>query len=161
MPAPSTTARQAPVGKRLTDGYPTTVAFALRPAISFWEISVQAPGFDGGEPINITTMLNTRWRTFVPKALITMTPFNMTVAYDPRLYVSIINSLLNKVGSVTVHFSNGDTLDFFGALTKFEPQEVKEGEMPQARITVVPTNYDTSDGSEQGPVHTAASGTGS
>ena len=139
MAAPTKTVRQAPVGARLTDGHPTTVAFAARPAVSFWETKVKPPGFKGGDPNNITTMLNTKWLTFMPKKLITLSPMTMMAAYDSRILTDIQN-LINVNTSVTVWMSDGDCWVFWGVLNDFEPQEAVEGEMPIANVTVTPTN---------------------
>lgn len=158
MSAPSTTARQTPTGLRLTDGFPTKIAFAADPDVSFWEMTVKPPGLDGGDAVNTTTMHNVTWRTMAPRQLVTLTDSSTTVAYDPDLYNQIL-ALLNVVTSITVHFPDGSTLDFFGFLRKFEAQELKEGEMPQATVDIVPTNYDPVAGTEQAPVLTSAAGT--
>jgi hypothetical protein len=158
MTAPASTPRGYPTGKRLTDGFKTEFAFALNPTISFWELTVQPPGVDGGEAINTTTMLNLSWRTMAPRALRTLTPSTVNAAYDPILYNDIL-SLINHPGAATCHFSNGDTLDFYGFVQKFEPKECKEGDMPQATVIVTPTNYDPSAGTEEPPVLTVHSGT--
>lgn len=158
MSAPATTTRQTPAGLRLTDGFPTKIAFAADPDVSFWEMTVKPPGIDGGDAVNTTTMHNTDWRTMAPRQLKTLTDSSTTVAYDPNIYNNIL-ALINVVTSVTVHFPDGSTLDFWGYLRKFEPQELKEGEMPQASVDIVPTNYDPSAGTEQAPVLTSVPGT--
>ena len=131
MAAPSTTARVTPSGVKLTDGYRSTMAFARAPNIGFWEMTVKPPGMDGGDKIDTTTMLNDQWRTSDARALVTLTDSTIRVAYDPNMYNDIREKLLNQPGSVTVHFPDGSTLDFYGFLGKFEPSELKEGEMPQ------------------------------
>ncbi len=158
MAVPVTTPRVAPVGVRLSDGFSTKIAFAQDDDVSFWELTVQPLGLSGGDAIEITTMHNVTYRTMAPRSLITATPITLTVAYDPFVYDQII-ALLNVDGDITITFPDTDTLDFFGYLQEFTPSENEEGTMPQASITIQPTNFDPADGSEQGPVLTATTGT--
>lgn len=153
-----TTARLAPNGLELEDGFPTTIAFASDPDVAFWEKTVTPPGLDGGDAIEQTTMHNNRLRTFAARSLITMTEMSLTAAWDPALYEAILD-LINVEGSITVHFSNGDTVDFFGYLRVFEPQEMSEGEQPEAQITIQPTNRDPVTHAETEPVWTGTAGT--
>jgi hypothetical protein len=159
MADPATTARGTPSGIKMDDGFSTRIAFALAPTIGLWEKDVQPPGMDGGEPVNTTTMLNTKYRTFAPRYLVTSSPLQITVAYDPLVYTTVISTLLNKRGSITVHFPDGTTLDFYGFLQKFEPSPLKEGEQPEAKITVVVTNYDPVNHLEVDPKLTNVAGT--
>ncbi|GIW60121.1 MAG: hypothetical protein KatS3mg087_1187 [Patescibacteria group bacterium] len=148
----ATTARTAPTGKRLSDGFSTKIAFAADPDVTFWEISVTPPGWDGGDKIDDTTMFNTAYRTFAPRKLIEGTDISAVVAYDPKVINEIL-ALINVNGWITVHFPNGDTLDFVGYLKSFVPSELSEGERPTADITIVVTNrLDT--GVETAPVFT-------
>lgn len=153
-----TTARQAPAGLELEDGFPTTIAFAANPAVAFWEKTVTPPGLDGGDAIEQSTMHNVRMRTYAARSLITMTEMSVTAAWDPALYEDILD-LINVEDSITVHFSNGDTVDFFGYLRVFEPQEMSEGEQPEAQITIQPTNRDPDTHAETEPAWAAATGT--
>lgn len=155
---PSTTTRQTPSGIKLDDGFSTKIAPAADPDVSFWEKTVQPPGIDGGDAIDTTTMHNITWRTMAPRALKTLTECSVTAAYDPNLYNSIL-SLINLETSWTVRFPDGSTLDFFGFLKNFEPQEHQEGEQPEANITIVPTNQDPTTGAEAAPVLTNVAGT--
>lgn len=159
MANPVTTARQTPAGIMLDDGYSTKIAFARQPNISLWEKTVGAPGMDGGDPIDTTTMHNVTWRVMRARSLKTLTEFTFTAAYDPNVYNTILNTLINQEGSITVHFPDGSTLDFFGYLKMFEAPEHTEGEHPEATVTVVPTNYDPVANVEAGPVLTSVSGT--
>lgn len=152
------TERQTPVGVKMKDGYQSLIAFAADPDISFWEKSVTPPGMDGGDPVDNTTMHNTTMRTMSPRSLKTATPSQVTVAYDPVVYDQII-SLINVEGLVTIHFPNGDTLDFYGFLKSFQPGELVEGQQPEATIEVVPTNVNPSTGAEVTPNYITAVGT--
>lgn len=156
--APSAGTRSTPTGIKLDDGHRTLVAFAANPAISFWEKTIKPPGLDGMDEIDTTTMHNVRWRTNAPRQLVKMTTFTMVAAYDPNLYNTIL-TLLNIETTVTVIYPDGSTLAFYGYLRTFEPNELKEGEQPEATITVVPTNQDPTTGAEESPVLTSASGT--
>lgn len=158
MGVPTTTARQTPAGIKLDDGYQTVIAFAADPDVSLWEMTVQPPGLDGGDPIETSTMHNANLRTMSSRQLKTMTPMTTTAAYDPNLYNNL-NALINVETSITVIFPDGSTLAFFGFLQKFDPSELKEGEMPTASITIVPTNVDPATGTEAEFVLTSAVGT--
>lgn len=158
MTAPATTARTAPAGIKVDDGYQTLVAFAADADVSFWEKTLQPPGLDGGDPVETTTMHNTTWRTFGPRALITTTECSVVAAYDPDVYNQII-AILNVRGAITVHFPDGSTLDFYGYLRTFDPQSCEEGAQPEANIVIQPTNYDPVAFEEEAPVLTSAPGT--
>jgi hypothetical protein len=157
MAAPTPTARQDPAGIRLEDGYRTLVTFASIPTASLWEISITPPGMDGGDPVDTTTMHNDDYRTMAPRALITLTEFTFTAAYDPNFYNQLL-TIVNVETTVTVTFPDGSTLAFFGFLQKIEPEELVEGTMPTVSVTVCPTNTDST-GAEQPPVLTSVAGT--
>jgi hypothetical protein len=143
---------------KLDDGFPTTIAFEADPDVSFWEKTVTPPGLDGGDAIDQTTMHNISLRTFASRELITMTECTVTAAYDPSVIPQIL-ALINVEGSITVHYPNGDTLDFFGYLRVYEPQEMSEGTQPECNITIQPTNYDPVTGAETEPDYTVSGGT--
>ncbi len=153
MTAPAHQNRLTPAGKLLKDGYQTLIAMSLDADVSFWEKTVQPPGLDGGDEIDITTMHNTTLRTRAPRSLATMTNMEITAAYDPRLFEQIL-AVLNLEQTITVIFPNGDKLSFYGFLKNFEPQEVSEGEQPEANLTIVPTNRDPNTGAEENYVYT-------
>ena len=159
MAAPATTASSTPAGIHLSDGYSTKIAFERDPDVSFWEKTVAPPGLDGGDPIETTTMHNATFRTMRPRALYTLSEMTTTVAYDPNVYNNITDNLLNQEGSITIHFPDGSTLDFFGYLKAFEPSDHEEGSQPEATITIVPTNYVPTNNVEAGPVLTTVAGT--
>ena len=160
MAAPSTVTRVDPttLGRMLEDGYSTKIAFAVDPDIEFWEKTVQPPGVDGGEKIETTTMFNSAWRTFAARHLKTLTGGQTKVAYDPVVYNQII-TIINVPTSVTVTFPDGSTLDFFGYLQKFEPDDLAEGTHPEATVSFEPTNYDPVNAIEAAPVMTEVAGT--
>ncbi len=157
MADPTVTQRSTPTGRKLDEGYQTLIAFASNASVQLWEKSVQPPGMDGGDPVETTTMHNSTYRTMAARKLITMSPVEVTAAYDPAVYDAIV-ALINVEGAITVHFSDGSSLSFYGFLQTFEPQAIEEGEQPEANITIQPTNTDPTDGSEAGPVYTAPSG---
>jgi hypothetical protein len=157
MAAPTPSSRSTPAGLILKDGYQSFITFASAPNISFWERKIKPPGLDGGDKIDITTMFNSDWRTFFPRSLVTLTPASVTALYDPNLYNTILNTL-NILDTVTVRWSDGSTLAFFGWLRKFEPGELSEGAPPECTIEVEPSNMDSS-GVERAPVMTSVSGT--
>ena len=163
MAAPAPTARQTPTGYKMKDGFSTRITFANAPAINFWEKEVTPPGLDGGGPIDITTMLNTKWRTKAFPTLKDLTEFTVNAAYDPDVFDPVdptgsAHGLVNENQVITVRFPTGDTIAFWGACTKVAPGSHKEKEMPMCTLTIVPSNVDNS-GAEQDPVYTPAAGT--
>jgi hypothetical protein len=155
---PTTTVRQTPAGRRIDDGFPTKIAFAADADVSLWEKTVTPPGLDGGDPIETTTMHNVTYRTMASRALKTLTDSSFTAAYDPDCYNQLV-VLINVEGSITVRFPDGSTLDFFGYLRSFEPDEITEGEQPTATVNITATNTDPSTGAESAPVLTSVAGT--
>lgn len=136
----------------LDDGFSTTVTIAGITMIE--ENTVTPPGADGGGEINNTSMRNTRWRTKKPKSLLDLTPLEMSVQYDPAFYDALAANLqVNQ--AITVEFSDGSTLVFWGWIDSITPNENSEGELPLADITIIPSNIDGA-GAEIAPAHTAA-----
>ena len=159
MAAPASTSRGTPVGYKFDDGFSTKIAFARGSTASFWEKTVSPPGVDGGDEIDISTMHNTTWRTFAARNLKTLSPFQVTAAYDAAFYADTINNLINQEGAITCHFPDGSKLDFFGFLKSFEVGAHTEGEQPEVTLSIVPTNYDPVNRVEAAPVLTSVTGT--
>lgn len=158
MAAPTPSARVDPTGIRLDDGYSTLITLAVDTDISFWEKTVTPPGLDGRDPIDTTTMHNERVVTKAPRSLIDVTDATATVAYDPLVYDQCL-SALNVRTTVTIRFPDGGTYCFFGFLQAFTPQEMSEGEQPEAEVTICVTNFDPVNHVEALPVLTNVAGT--
>jgi hypothetical protein len=109
------------------------------------------------DPIDNTTMHNDSWRTRGPRHLVTLTDSKCKAAYDANLYSSILANL-NVEQSITIQFSSGVAIAFYGFLRLFEPEEMTEDKMPTANITIVPTNVDPASGLEAPPVIGTVSG---
>ena len=157
MPAPVATVRGNPAGLKLRDGYQAFITFSLNPTIALWEKVVKPPGNDGGDPIDQTTMHNILIRTKSPRYLSEITDTTSTVAYDPAAWDDI-HSIINVPQTITVTFSDGSTLAFFGYLKSFEPGDMSDGEQPEATITIVATNIDPLSCEEYLPVMTPGAG---
>jgi hypothetical protein len=143
--------------ERLRDGFPTTIDLTGA-GTTFWEKTVQPPGIDGGEPINTTTMRNSSVRTKAPRSLYDVTPMQLSVAYDPTVYDTII-AAVNVNQEIVTTFPDEGTVTWWGYLKSFVPEPNEEGKEPMASITLVPTNVNSS-GEETPPVTVAGSGTG-
>lgn len=153
MAAPVTTARPTPTGDRMDDAFKTVVALSQDPDIKIWEKTVKPPGADGGEAIPTTTMHNEDYRTFAARALKTMTDGSVKFAYDPAATAQI-EAIINVEGSITIHFPNGGTLDFFGFARVVAYDDMAEGTQPEGTLTLTPTNWDPDNKVEEGPVYT-------
>jgi hypothetical protein len=158
MGAPATTAITTPAGIKLCDGFASLVMFAADTDISLWVKSVTPPSVDGGDSIDITDMHNTTFRTMCARSLLTLGELSFTAAFDPDAYDETI-TIINLNDSITVHFPDLSTLDFWGFLRMFEPQEMSEGDQPVANCTVTATNFDTTNNVEAAPVMTEVAGT--
>lgn len=154
MTAPAKITRVTPTGRRLEDGFRTLIAFAVDPDILLWEISVQPPGVDAGEFINISTQHQTRWRQFATRSLITLTDGSFVAAYDPAL-IPLLVAIAGVEGAVTILYPNLAALSFYGALRLWDADSMEEGTMPQGTGTVGCTNTDPITGAEEGPVLSA------
>lgn len=159
MSSPTATNRGTPGGIPLHDGFSSVIVFSVNATIELYIKSVQPPSTDGGDPIDQTTMHNTTYRTKYARSLIEHGPGTAKCAYDPNLYTSIISLINNKSGSVTYWFADGSNIAFWGYLQKFEPQEMTDGAMPEANITVIQTNWDPTAHVEAGPTVTNVTGT--
>ncbi len=158
MANPTSTVRSTPAGKFLENGYSTKVAFARDPDVSVWEKTVKAPGQDGGDPIDISTMFNSRHRTKAPRGLMMASDVTMVCAYDPNAQPQL-EELINQPGSISLHYPDGSRLDFFGYLRQYEFAEHSDGNFPEVTLTIVETDWDPVNDVEVGPVMTQVAGT--
>lgn len=158
MANPSTTARVAPTGIPLTEGFQIYVAFALDPNIDIWEKTIKLPSIDMGDPIDITTQWNETWITVVSAALAAFGEIVIVGSFDPVAYSQII-AIKGVNSSVTIHLPDGSTIDFWGYVKKAEGPDAKKKEQPDMTVTVQPTNWDPTNRVEAGPVITSVAGT--
>ena len=154
----SPTVRGTPLGRMLEDGYQSLITFSTQPTVALWEKTVGPGGYDGGEKIDVTTMHNQNRRTYASRSLYDKTDGQSTCGYDPNVEPAI-RGLINVVQEITITYPNGDTEADWGYLQKFERNEMSEGEMPEATITIVFTGRDSS-GVEQAPLLTPLAGSG-
>ncbi len=158
MAAPAATARGTPAGIALREGFHAKITLAVNSTISFWEKTVDPPGFDGGPPIDQTTQFNVLYRTRWPRTLIDVTPISIPdAAYDPNLYTQVL-SVINVNTVITISFQDASTIAFYGFLQSFNPNPMREGEQPTCSLTFVPTNMDSAF-AEQAPVVVSVAGT--
>lgn len=159
MAAPTPTARSTPAGIMLRDGFSTLLTCALDADIEFWEKEVQPIGFDGGDPVDQTTMHNTTVRTKAPRTLIDVTEATVTAAYDPVMLDRIL-TLLNVATTWTITHPDGSTWAFYGYLRVAQPQAHTEGNQPEMNINIEPTNTDAANSfAEAVPVVASVAGT--
>ena len=140
---------------RLNDGFSSEISFSENPRVLLWEKEITPPGIDAGGANDTTTMRNARWRTRQPKKLLTLDDMELNVAYDPMLYDDIVD-MAGVNQEITLTFSDGATLTFWGWVDKFKPSSLKEGEQPTASITIICSNENAL-GAETAPVAVAGS----
>ena len=158
MAAPAPTTRVTPVGKRLENGFVSKLTLASDTNISFWEISVQPPGMDGGELIDISDQWNVRYRSKVPQGLIEMTDCVVVAHYDPDLK-NQIDDVINVPTTATVLYPDGSTEAFYCVPRSIEYDPLENGTDPRCTITLGTTNYDHTNDVEAGPTVTSVAGT--
>jgi hypothetical protein len=159
-PDPTGLARTNPSASytQMDDGHSTLLIIDGYEGICFWEKTVKPPGMDGGDPIDTTTMHNQTWRTAVSRSLITMTPCNLTAAYDPEMW-DVIVSRINEELLMAIQFPNCDLLGFYGFMQSVEPQDHSEGAQPECNLVIGVTNCDPTDRTEQAPMWIVGVGT--
>lgn len=156
MAAPSPTARTTPDGDMLRNGYQTLITFEAVADVDLWERTVTPPGFEGGDPIDTTTMFNAKYKTKAMQALIEMLQGGITCGYDPAaLSATQIEALINVETTITVHFPDGSSWAFYGALRSATPNANANGTLPEMTVVFEVTNTDPSTGAEEDPVYTA------
>ena len=141
--------------KYFNDGFSTTFKLGASDSSTvthLYEKEVTPPGYDGGGMIDITTMHNTKYRTRSPKSLLTVTEITVTAAYSATSYTALLSDLLVNQ-QITVTFPDASTVVFYGWLDSFKPGANKEGEMPTAEVTIIPSNQNA--GVETAPAITA------
>lgn len=131
---------------RLEDGFSSVVQFTDPLGIelffeTLWEKRLKPPGIDGGGAIDTTTMRNDQKRTKYHKSLSTTTDLVITCAYDTAIYEDIYWHLQQNQ-LIEFWFSDWSTIQFWGWLDKFDPQELVEGEQPECELTIIPSNQD-------------------
>lgn len=131
---------------RIDNGFSTTVEFDLNPTLEFYEVEVQPPGWDGGPPINTSTMRNDTLETFSPAALMTMTPITISAAYTADAFhlTTGIKSMINVNQEITVSLPNGSTITFWGYVQSWIPPTHSKNVRPMAAIHIQPTNTNNS-----------------
>lgn len=156
--APTPTARVAPSGIKLDDGFRCVKTFASDTNLEIWEKGVKPPGWDGGDAIETSTMHNVTYRTMASRALRTLTESTVRFAYDPSCY-DAFEDLINLETTITDTFPDGSTLAYYGFLKDVEFDELVEGEQPEGTATIVPTNFDPVNKVEAGPALSSVAGT--
>lgn len=158
MTAPSPTARGTPSGISLKDGYQCLITFGANATLGIWEKELSPPGMDGGEKIDVTTMHNVDYKTFVPQALVTLTGNSVKAAYDPGAFSSIVQQV-NREDTITFRFADGSTWAYYGYLRVFKPDNMQIGQFPMATIEIEVTNWDYVNKVEAGPAIASVTGT--
>ncbi len=125
------------------DGYSTIISFSLNADVKFKEKEVQPPGIDVGGGVDQTTMRNIKYRTQLPKQLVSITPQTIKVAYDPAVYDQIMD-MVGKNQEITTEFADGTPIGIWGWIDSFIPDSVKEGTQPEATVKIEPSMLNNS-----------------
>src|ERR1019366_4675951 len=158
MSAPTPVVRSTPTGIYLPDGYSSKIAFAAKPALNVWEKTVTPSGMDGGDPIKTTTMHNVQFRTKRARKLKEMMDSKTVCAYDADVAADLL-ALINNETTITQTWGDGSSQTFYGFLYKVEFGDLKEGEFPEATLSISNMSYDSTAHAEAGPVFATSPGT--
>jgi len=142
------------MAERLDDGFSTTIEFSSGSSgVSFlmYEKGVTPPAVSGGGENDTSTMRNTTYRTKAPKSLISLLSSSFVGAYDPEVLDEII-AMINVNQEITLTYPDSSTWVFWGWIDEFTPGELREGEQPEATVTIIPSNQDAS-GNEIAPAY--------
>ena len=139
---------------KLADGFTSTFATLLNigDGSLVCEIEVTPPEIDGGEMIPQDCMRSGTLGVALPRSRFRFMPITAVVSWDPDVYgvtlgVVAGTGVLINVNQVNyIQFPNGRRLTFYGAVTKFTPSPLKEGERPTATVTLGFTNIHPSTG---------------
>lgn len=159
MAAPTPVSRTPPgAGSyKVPEGFKCTITLTDSPGVWFWEIDPKPPALDGGEGIDTTTQLNTKWHTMSPQTLFKLDNITVKVAYDPDVWNTMIQQAMNnRFDTVTITYPTNDKLAFYGCVIKWEPEAFEIGKMPTATLTILVTNFDAANQIEAGPVYQSA-----
>lgn len=138
----------------LTDGYSTRIQLQFGGLVStggngtgadlalnlLVEREVHPPGLDGGGKIDVTHMRNIRWRTAVPKSLVTVEELTVMCLYDPVAYQVLVTTLggfIQVEEIITIFFPDGSEISLPGWVESFKPQNHKEGDLPLAEVKLM------------------------
>lgn len=119
----------------MDDGFSTTLTLANLPDAKMYEreLVLSGPSMEG--PINSTTMRNLQYRTNEAKALKSLPPFSITVAFATELFHFIKEQVgVNQL--ITVTFPDATTMYFYGWVEEFTPGKMVEGEQSTATLTI-------------------------
>lgn len=140
---------------KLADGFSATTPTTLSLGDSGFvcEIEVTPPALDGGDMIPQDCMRSGVIGIALPRSRMRFMPITAVVSWDPQVYGVNLGVVaggqlvtINRNQLLTLTFPNGRRLNFYGAVTKFEPGVLKEGERPTATMTVGFTNINPANG---------------
>lgn len=152
------TARTAPTGKKMKNGWRTTFTLQNKPGLDIFEKEVKPVGYDGGDAIDTSTMWNNQVHTYAARKLIKGTDCSVKGAFDPDVYPDLLTQI-NSEQIITNTFPNGATICWYGFLKSAEPDSLKDGAQPDFNLVFVPTFTDPVTQAEVPPLFTN-SGTG-
>ena len=100
--------------------------------------SITPFGIDGGDPIDNTTLTNTRYKTKSPGTLVEMLDGSFTAAYDPG-ELAAIYSAINENALITITYADATAEAIYGFLKSFVPNEHGERTDATAECVIVAT----------------------
>lgn len=144
---------------KLTDGYTaaTPTLLIIGDGNLVCEIEVTPPALDGGEMIPQDCMRSGSIGIALPRNRMRFMPITATVSWDPNVYGQNLGVVAGTEVKINVNqvqriqFPNGKLLTFYGAVTKFEPAPLKEGERPTATVTIGFSNINPGTGGVSTP----------
>lgn len=157
MAAPVATVRALPLAVRLDCGYQSVICFRSLPGLAIFEKTVQPPGFDGGDAIKTTTMLNEFYESKAPQRLVGHDDGVVVAAYDPHV-MSALENLINVPDSITWGYPDGSGEVYWAYLQKVAKSALVKDQQPEMTLTIVVTNWDPVNCVEHGPIFIQGTG---
>ena len=159
MAAPTQVALHTPTGQAMPEGYIARIVCSLLPTAPFWVISMKPGGVDGGDPIPYTTQHNLIVETQRAPVLIKAVMTECKVAYNPNFLDKLQDNLINKEGTISEYWPNGNVATYYGYFASFKPDALEIRKRPEGTLMVAQTNWDATNGVEAVPIYSFASGT--
>lgn len=100
-------------------------------------VSLTPPAWDGGDPIDITLLANTLYKTKMAPTLKDIGSVSFSAEYDPG---KVLNAPINQNGLIVITIPHWGTLSFYGYIKSLTPEELQVGNRATCSGELVVTN---------------------
>lgn len=135
----------------IEDGLGTTLTWTNNSSFALYKVRIKPFGIEGGDPIDLTHLGNTAWRTKAARTLKEATAIEFTAQWDPSDHV---DAPINTLDTITITYPDGDSHEVQGYLRSLEPGDVVEGAMVECE-GVIEVSCRDSGGTETAPTYSS------